>query len=101
MGWKNLSYWKKGLIIGGSVGGVIIIVSLAVLINFLINEIPSQPGSAQDIELMLFIISIGVILGSFIILNICSILGAIIGLIIGKIKSKNQSNQLQYTNTQK
>lgn len=83
---KNQSYTTRGLIIGGFIGGLIDVVGIIILTIFLLKGIPSQPGSVSDIELMLFIIAVGVIIGSHIILVMCSGIGYVIGWICEKIK---------------
>ncbi len=88
MGWKDSTSTIKGLIIGGSLGGLIVIIGIIILTVFLVNGIPLQPGSKEDIELMLFIIALGVILGSFLIGVVFSAIGALLGFIYGKLKQK-------------
>lgn len=76
MGWKDWPYWLKGGIIGGGIGFVLsLLSSFSIIIRGLVF------GGWPDIELIWF--DLLLILSTFIV-------GAVIGWIYGKIKSKTK-----------
>ncbi len=90
MTWKDSSYVSKGLKTGGLIGGLIDIIGFVILVINIWGYMASQGdlGNTNRWGLMLFIIAIGVILGAFIIFIICLGIGALVGSIYEKIRSK-------------
>lgn len=94
MGWKNLPYWLRG--------GIILLVLSVFLLYFLSTTVLCvDPSSGADLsnpifgcksELERLFINLGFtkFIGSIFFLGVSFLIGAIIGLIIGKIKSKSK-----------
>ena len=90
MGWKNLPYWLRG-------GIVALIIAIILLVpSLIIESIPLYIFNLDFIGLIIFQGSIlnEDIFGVFQLITLAIsyfIIGALIGLIIGKIKSKRQN----------
>jgi len=80
MGWRNLSYWLRGGLIGLLIGLIIWIVW------FVWGTLDVQSGGSENELIVLG--SMIVFIGGLILLAIGFIIGTIVGLIVGKSKYK-------------
>lgn len=90
MSWKNWPYWVKGGIIGLVIGLILIIVG-TICLPF--AGFPPQCPSTIILHLPLILLSYflkDIYLGYIVLILISIIIGALIGFIIGKVKSSKR-----------
>jgi hypothetical protein len=97
MGWKNLSYWLRGGVIGLVVGLVVNIITSILENIYSLNIVQTIPSKPYIVDLLIGFINIpnsiifAIMFYIFYIIELAFywfIIGALAGWLVGKIKSK-------------